>query len=249
LGAASLCDLRSLVGERHFEGRREPYESVVRDDAQRDPAPALPMPADKACTRELDESPPTPRSSRPAGTDGRDEGRDEAEAGNTVLSGTKSTNSLEDSGDDPFASTRPEPAGNDTAYRPELALQGPARPDATAPSAWTGNPAPDPDPREMGATRAALEASLMNPVSTPEARAAAAWEVSLPLASGSAIELHATRPQTSAGASAWNLGIRTSARDLTSALARTASCLSDRLEARSVPAHVRIERDDREGEP
>jgi hypothetical protein len=137
--------------------------------------------------------------------------------------------------------------GNDAPYRPELAVRWLVTPNTTGPAAWTGNPAPD--PRELGATRAALAASLMNPVSTTESRAGAAWEVSLPLAPGAGIELHATRPQTPAGAGAWILGIRTGARDLTSALARTAPRLSERLEVRSVPAHVRIERDDRKGEP
>jgi hypothetical protein len=82
-------------------------------------------------------------------------------------------------------------------------------------------------------------------VTTIESVTAARWDVSIPQGAGPSLELRAARTrQDNASPAAWSLQIRAGARDLSSALSRTASRLSDRLGARSVSAHVRIERDD-----
>jgi hypothetical protein len=69
----------------------------------------------------------------------------------------------------------------------------------------------------------------------------ARWEVSLPHASGVPLEVRAGRADLSDGSAAWTLDIRSSGRELQPVLVRSASRLSERLEARALSAHVRIE--------
>ncbi len=98
-----------------------------------------------------------------------------------------------------------------------------------------------------GPTRAALESALSTPLGAPGPSATAKWDVSLPHASGVPLEVRAGRADLSDGTSAWTLDIRSSGREMQPVLARSASRLSDRLEARSLRAHVRIE-DEQKGD-
>ena len=104
-----------------------------------------------------------------------------------------------------------------------------------------------PDAANPGPTRAALESALGTPLSAPGSMATAKWEVSIPHASGVPLEVRAGRADLADGSAAWTLDIRSSGREIRPALARSASRLSDRLEARSLHAHVRIE-DEQKGD-
>ena len=78
--------------------------------------------------------------------------------------------------------------------------------------------------------------------------AAAGWEVSIPQPTGAPLELRAGRLQQPDGSAAWSLDIRAKGRELQPALVRAAARLTDRLQARALRAHVRIDEDFEEDE-
>ena len=100
-------------------------------------------------------------------------------------------------------------------------------------------------PRDSGATRTALAMALAMPA-LPVDAAAGRWEVSIPQAAGAPLELRAGRAPLADGSAGWTLDIRSRARDIHSALSRSAARLSDRLEARAICARVRIDDDEDE---
>ena len=101
-------------------------------------------------------------------------------------------------------------------------------------------------PQDNGPTRAALAMALDMVALPVDAATAGRWEVSIPQAGGAPLELQACRAPLADGSAGWRLDIRSRARNIQSALARSAARLSDRLEARSLSAQVRIEDDEGE---
>ena len=150
-----------------------------------------------------------------------------------------------DAGGEADADANADPAdANHATQRVDLFVVPDTRFEATAVSTRPG--ARGDTPGSFDAARAALEAALTNPVLPLESDAAAKWEVTIPQALGPSLELRACRTQQTADvAAAWTLDIRSS-REMSPVLARTASRLSDRLEARWLPSRIRIERSDEE---
>ncbi len=140
-----------------------------------------------------------------------------------------------------------EPADVEPPPRQDISTM-PAAPAAAAagPGAASGNGTSSAQPQDAGPTRTALAMALGMPAFPADAATAGRWEVSIPQAGGAPLELLAGRAPMVDGSAGWTLDIRSRARDIHGAMARSASRLSDRLEARAISARVRIEDDEDE---
>lgn len=228
---------RSLREGRHRRGRAEAAQALPGS------APAPPFPGNATATRLIDWRAPRPCQADAYPSAGKAvlEGSDSMPAavldvvGRTAGMGPRGRRS--DGTGDEEADSGPEESGDllrTDPFGPPIARSGapPLAPQGAVSTSQAGNPGP---------TQAALETALGAPPAAPGSIAAARWEVSIPHASGVPLDVRAGRTDHADGSAGWTLDIRSSARELRPALARSASRLTDRLAARSLHAHVRIE--------